>query len=74
MRNLAKTIGHLLHVDSEKGVTAIEYGLLATLIALAIIVAVTAVGTALNTTFNNIATQLADAGDSFATVLAWCAT
>jgi len=58
MRNLAKKIGRSLSLDSEKGVTAIEYGLLATLIALAIIVAVTAVGTALNTTFNNIATKL----------------
>jgi len=58
MRNLARTIGRYLHVESEEAVTAIEYGLLATLIALAIIVAVTAVGTALQGTFNNIATHL----------------
>ncbi len=35
----------------EDGVTAIEYGLLAALIAVAIITAVTLVGTKLNSTF-----------------------
>jgi pilus assembly protein Flp/PilA len=40
---------HLLHrvIDDQAGVTAIEYGLIAALIAVVIIVAVTAVGTAL---------------------------
>ncbi|MBW2135848.1 MAG: Flp family type IVb pilin [Deltaproteobacteria bacterium] len=42
----------------ESGVTAIEYGLIAALIAVAIIVAVTAVGTSLNTIFTNISGQL----------------
>lgn len=42
----------------EEGVTAIEYGLIATGIALAIIVAVGLVGGALNTTFNNIVAAL----------------
>ena len=42
----------------EEGATAIEYGLLVTLIALAIIVAVTAVGIALNTTFTNVSEAL----------------
>lgn len=42
----------------EEGVTAIEYGLLAALIALAIIMAVFAVGQGLNTTFTNVATGL----------------
>jgi len=42
----------------EKGATAIEYGLIAALIAVAIITAVTAVGTNLTTTFNSIATAL----------------
>ncbi len=42
----------------EEGATAVEYGLLAALIAVAIILTVTAVGTGLNTTFSNIAAQL----------------
>lgn len=42
----------------EEGVTAIEYGLIAALIALAIIVGVTAVGTNLNTLFNSIKDKL----------------
>jgi pilus assembly protein Flp/PilA len=42
----------------EDGVTAIEYGLIAALIAVGIIVAVTAVGTGLNLTFNDIAGHL----------------
>ena len=43
---------------SEDGVTAIEYGLIAALIAVAIITAVTLVGTNLNTMFNNVAGKL----------------
>lgn len=39
---------------SEDGATAVEYGLIVTLIAVAIIVAVTAVGTALTGTFNEV--------------------
>jgi pilus assembly protein Flp/PilA len=42
----------------ESGVTAIEYGLLASLIAVAIIVAVTAVGTGLNNTFQAVSDSL----------------
>lgn len=42
----------------QSGVTAIEYGLIASLIAVFIIAAVTLVGQDLNTTFNNIATNL----------------
>ncbi|KLU23514.1 pilus assembly protein [Caballeronia mineralivorans PML1(12)] len=42
----------------EDGVTAIEYGLIATLIAVAIIVGVTAVGTNLEAKFNYIAGKL----------------
>jgi pilus assembly protein Flp/PilA len=59
MRNAAKTIASYLSIESEKGVTAIEYGLLASVISLAIIVAATLVGTNLNTVFGNIATKLA---------------
>ena len=43
---------------SEDGVTAIEYGLIAALIAVAIIVAVTLVGTNLTNVFNNVAGKL----------------
>jgi pilus assembly protein Flp/PilA len=58
MRNFSLNIARLFSVKSQRGVTAIEYGLLASLIALAIIVAVTLVGTNLDTVFNNIATKL----------------
>ena len=43
----------------ESGVTAIEYGLIAGLIAVVIISAVTLVGTDLQTNFNAIAVALA---------------
>ena len=42
----------------EEGVTAIEYGLIASLIAVAIITAVTLIGTNLNTTFGLVAAAL----------------
>ncbi len=42
----------------EEGVTAIEYGLIAALIAVVIIVAVTAVGTNLSLVFQAVATAL----------------
>lgn len=45
----------------EEGVTAIEYGLLAALIAVAIILTATAVGTNLSAVFNYIQGQLANA-------------
>jgi pilus assembly protein Flp/PilA len=45
-------------VRDEDGVTAIEYGLIASLIAVAIIVAVTLVGTKLTGVFNTIASDL----------------
>lgn len=45
-------------VSDESGATAIEYGLIAALIAVAIILAVTALGGNLATTFNNIAGEL----------------
>jgi pilus assembly protein Flp/PilA len=43
---------------NEKGATAIEYGLIATLIAIAAITAMTSVGNKLTTTFNNVSTNL----------------
>jgi pilus assembly protein Flp/PilA len=42
----------------ESGATAIEYGLIAALIAVAIIGAATTVGTNLSTTFSNVANSL----------------
>lgn len=45
-------------VKDESGVTAIEYGLIAALIAVAIIAAVTAIGTDLNQTFQSVADKL----------------
>jgi pilus assembly protein Flp/PilA len=45
-------------VKDESGATAIEYGLIAALIALAIVVGATALGNTLNKQFNNIATAL----------------
>jgi len=43
---------------NEAGATAIEYGLIAALIAVAIITAVTTLGTSLQETFDGIATAL----------------
>lgn len=42
----------------EEGVTAIEYGLIAALIAVVIVAAVTLVGTKLNTVFASVAAAL----------------
>ena len=44
--------------NDDTGVTAIEYGLIASLIAVVIITSVTLVGTNLTTKFNAIATAL----------------
>ena len=48
-------------LKDDEGVTAIEYGLIAALIAVVIITAVTAVGGGLNTAFTYIAAQLTGA-------------
>jgi pilus assembly protein Flp/PilA len=45
-------------VSDESGVTAIEYGLIAALIAVIIIGAVSTVGTKLSGTFNSVASSL----------------
>jgi len=45
-------------VQDEEGVTAIEYGLIAALIAVAIIAAVRLIGTNLNITFGKVANEL----------------
>ena len=46
-------------LKNEDGATAIEYGLIAALIAVAAVVAMTAVGTNLTALFNSIAGSLA---------------
>lgn len=43
---------------NEKGATAIEYGLIATLIAIAAITAMSSVGGKLTATFNNVSNNL----------------
>ena len=53
MRNLFKNF-----IANESGATAIEYGLIADLIAVAIISGVTAVGTKLSTAFGTVSTSL----------------
>ena len=45
-------------VRDESGATAIEYGLIAALIAVVIITAITAVGTSLTNTFNAVNASL----------------
>ena len=44
--------------NDERGVTALEYGLIAGLVAVVIVTSVTALGTKLNTTFTAIAAAL----------------
>ena len=51
----------------EQGATAIEYGLIAALIAVAAITAMQSLGNELNTTFTTVKTKMAD-GNSKATV------
>ena len=45
-------------MKNEKGATAIEYGLIAALIAVAAIGAMTGIGSKLSTTFNNVSAVL----------------
>lgn len=45
-------------LKNNKGATAIEYGLIAALIAVAAIGAMSSLGTKLNTTFNRVANNL----------------
>jgi pilus assembly protein Flp/PilA len=51
-------------LKNEKGATAIEYGLIAALIAVAAIGAMTNIGTKLGTTFNNVSNSLYDSDQS----------
>ena len=45
-------------IRNEEGATAIEYGLIAALIAVAAIGAMQGIGTKLSTTFNNVSNKL----------------
>ena len=58
MLTLSKTVARWFKLDSEQGVTAIEYGLIAALVALAIIVGATALGANLNALFTTVAGNL----------------
>ena len=48
-------------VKDESGVTAMEYGMIAALIAVAILTALGTIGTQLNTTFTKVGTALTTA-------------
>ncbi|HEY0585975.1 MAG TPA: Flp family type IVb pilin [Pseudoduganella sp.] len=56
MQNLTTMLKQFIR--DEEGVTAIEYGLIAALIAVVIIIAVRTVGTQLDITFDKIAEEL----------------
>lgn len=45
-------------IKNEKGATAIEYGLIAALVAIAAIAAMQALGTSITGTFNKVSTTL----------------
>lgn len=45
-------------IKSDKGATAIEYGLIAALIAVAAIAAMSNIGSSLGSTFNEVSSQL----------------
>ena len=55
---LAMLSNLIMLIRNENGATAIEYGLIAALIAVAAIAAFQLVGSNLSTTFNSIGTQL----------------
>jgi pilus assembly protein Flp/PilA len=58
LTDLMKSAYAWLKVDSEKGVAAIEYALLAALIAVGIVTAAVAVGTNISTVFTTVNTHL----------------
>jgi pilus assembly protein Flp/PilA len=55
MHNFSAKVAHLFSIESESGVTAIEYGLIAALVAVAIIAGITLLGGNLNTLFTGVA-------------------
>ena len=62
MRRASRAVATLLSVKSERGVTAIEYGLIASLVALAIIVGLTLLGVNLGGLFSYIGGKVAPPG------------
>lgn len=50
------------HIKSERGATAVEYGLMVALIAVVIIAAVTLLGENLAATFHSVAQDIGNAG------------
>jgi pilus assembly protein Flp/PilA len=58
MKLYTSILARLNSMRDEDGATAVEYGLIVSLIAVAIITAVAAVGTGLDVTFNEIADSL----------------
>jgi pilus assembly protein Flp/PilA len=60
-RNTIHRLTRFIRKDDE-GVTAIEYALLAVLIALALILGATFLGSSLNTSFSNIGTHVNPGG------------
>jgi pilus assembly protein Flp/PilA len=58
MRQLARTVAGWFSLTSERGVTAIEYGLIASLIAVVIIAGLTLIGTNLQSIFAYIAGKI----------------
>lgn len=54
MRNISQNIAGWLSIESERGVTAIEDGMIPSLVAPAIIVGITALGVNLNALFTYI--------------------
>jgi pilus assembly protein Flp/PilA len=60
-RGLTRNAARWANVDSESGVTAIEYGLIAALVGVAIVAAATALGTQLSTLFTTIKTDITPA-------------
>ena len=60
----AAVIAHFFAIKDKRGVTAIEYALIASLIAVVIIAGVTGVGTKLKTVFTSISAAIPDAPSS----------
>jgi pilus assembly protein Flp/PilA len=58
MRQFARTVAGWFSLTSERGVTAIEYGLIAALIAVVIIAGLTLIGTNLQSIFAYIAGKI----------------
>jgi pilus assembly protein Flp/PilA len=58
MRKFARSAARWLSVDSEEGVTAVEYGLIAALVAVAIIASLTYFGNSLGDMFRYIGNKV----------------